>query len=84
MQPLAIRFHLHPQVQASVSQNGQTALLRLPSGTGWRMRAADHALSLAESVYLGLRGEIRRTQQIVITATASDGSVKWALTREGR
>ncbi|WP_119460601.1 heparinase II/III domain-containing protein [Rhodospirillaceae bacterium SYSU D60014] len=82
--PLAIRFHLHPQVQASVSQNGQTALLRLPSGTGWRMRAADHELSLAESIYLGQRGEIRRTQQIVIASTARDGSVKWALTREGR
>jgi len=82
--PVAVRFHLHPQVQVSLAQNGQTALLRLPSGTGWRMRTADHELSLAESVYLGQRGEIRRSQQLVIAATSAQDSIKWALTREGR
>lgn len=80
-----IRFHLHPSVQVSLIQNGAAALLRLPSGQGWRLRAAGGVLELAESIYLGQGEEPRRSQQIVITgATADQGGavVKWALRRE--
>lgn len=80
----AVRFHLHPKVKASVSQNGAFVLLRLPSGQGWRMLASGGALTLADSVYLGQRGEMRRSQQIVVSGTLSgSGTVmKWALRRE--
>lgn len=80
----AVRFHLHPQVQATPAQNGMAALLRLPSGNGWRLRSSDHPVALEESVYLGRRGEIRKTQQVVIQATTSgeDSVVKWAIGRE--
>src|SRR4029077_3349712 len=57
-----IRFHLHPQVQASLTQDGSAALLRLASGTGWRLRAQGAVMSLGESVYLGA-GETRKSQQ---------------------
>lgn len=83
----AIRFHLHPSVQASLVQNGAAALLRLPSGTGWRLRAQGGTLSLAESVYLGHPGETRRSEQVVISGALADdaaddaASVKWALQR---
>jgi uncharacterized heparinase superfamily protein len=84
--PFVIRFHLHPQVSASMVQNGQAVLLRLASGAGWRLRATGGELSLADSVYLGRRGEIRRTQQIVIAGTKADEEavVKWALGREAK
>ncbi len=36
-QSFVVRFHLHPQVQASLTQDGSAALLRLPSGAGWRL-----------------------------------------------
>ena len=83
----AIRFHLHPSVQASLVQNGAAALLRLPSGAGWRLRTQGGTLSLAESIYLGHAGEMRRSEQVVVSgALSGEGadeaiSVKWALQR---
>lgn len=84
--PFAVRFHLHPLVQATLAQNGMAAILRLPSGIGWRLRSADHPVTLEESVYLGRRGEIRKTQQVVIEASTAgeDTVVKWAIGRESK
>ena len=84
-QSFAIRFHLHPQVQASLTQDGSAALLRLASGVGWRLRAQGAVLSLAESVYLG-SGEIRKTQQVVLAGHVGTqgATVKWAVRREGK
>jgi uncharacterized heparinase superfamily protein len=86
----AIRFHLHPTVQASLLRDGGAALLRLASGTGFRLRAHGAQMSLADSIYLG-SGEIKRTQQIVLAGQVGnrpDGSagatVKWAIRREGK
>jgi uncharacterized heparinase superfamily protein len=81
----AIRFHLHPEVQASLIQDGAAALLRLPSGLGWRLRAQGAVMSLAESVYLG-GGDVRKSRQVVLEApVGSTGAlVKWAIRREGR
>jgi uncharacterized heparinase superfamily protein len=78
---IAVRFHLHPQVKASVVPNG-TVLLRSQGGSGWRMRAAGGVTNLQESVYLG-GGEVRRTEQIVISAvTKGEGAqIKWAFSR---
>ena len=79
----AVRFHLHPSVQASLTEDGGAALLRLPSGMLWRLRAAGAEMSLGESVYLG-SGEARRTQQVVLSGTvgAEGAAVRWALRRE--
>ncbi|HYH21596.1 MAG TPA: heparinase II/III family protein [Azospirillum sp.] len=83
-QPFVLRFHLHPQVQASVIHNGQQVLLRLPSGAGWRLHAAGGLLELSESIYVGNGDEPRRTMQVVVTghADANGATVKWALRRE--
>ena len=82
----ALRFHLHPSVQASLVQNGNAVLLRPPSGIGWRLMAEGGTVSLAESVYLGSNDEIRRSEQIVVSGVFDppdhDGAiarVKWAL-----
>jgi uncharacterized heparinase superfamily protein len=84
--PFAIRFHLHPEVAAQPSHDGQAAILKLASGAGWRLRATGGPVTLNESIYLGRRGEQRRSLQAVITGeTAGAGAtVKWALTREAR
>lgn len=84
-QGFTVRFHLHPQVQASLTQDGSTALLRLPSGAGWRVRAQGAVMSLAESVYLG-SGEVKKSQQIVLQGHVGTqgATVKWALRREGK
>jgi uncharacterized heparinase superfamily protein len=79
----AVRFHLHPDVRASVGQGGDSALLRLSKGGGWQLRAAGATVSLEPSVYLGRKGEIRRSQQIVLSGRAGGNGarVKWALRR---
>jgi uncharacterized heparinase superfamily protein len=79
----AVRFHLHPTVKASMVQEGSGVLIRLPGGGGWRLRASGGVTSLQESIYLGSRGEVRRSEQIVVAAAteAGQGQVKWALTR---
>jgi uncharacterized heparinase superfamily protein len=81
----AVRFHLHPSVEASLIEDGSAALLRPPSGMAWRLRAAGAEISLGESIYLG-SGEVRRTQQVVLSGTAAPGgsTVRWALRRERR
>ncbi len=79
----AVRFHLHPAVQASLAEDGGAALLRMPSGMLWRLRAAGAEMGLGESVYLG-SGEARKTQQVVLSGTvgAEGAAVRWALRRE--
>ena len=49
-------------------QDGSAALLRMPSGIVWRLRAAGAEMGLGESIYLG-SGEARRTQQVVLSGT---------------
>jgi uncharacterized heparinase superfamily protein len=82
-QPFVVRFHLHPTVEASLQQDGEAVLLRLPSGTGWRLRADGAKVSLEESVYLG-GPTPQRSEQVVLAAT-QDGpqQVRWAITRVG-
>jgi uncharacterized heparinase superfamily protein len=84
-QSFVVRFHLHPQVQASLTQDGSAALLRLPSGAGWRLRGQGAVMSIAESVYLG-SGEIRKSQQVVLEGHVGTqgATVKWAIRREGK
>jgi len=84
-QSFTIRFHLHPQVQASLIQEGGAVLLRLPSGIGWRLRAQGAVVSLAESVYLG-DGEMRKSQQVMLDGHVgtAGATVKWALRREAK
>jgi uncharacterized heparinase superfamily protein len=82
-QPFTIRFHLHPNVTASLQQDHGAVLLRLPSGHGYRLRADGAAISVEESVYFGGL-EPRRAEQVVL-AGHQDGpqQVKWAITRLG-
>jgi uncharacterized heparinase superfamily protein len=79
----AVRFHLHPSVAAGLAADGSGAVLRLPSGAAWRLRALGAEMSLAESVYLG-SGEARPTIQVVLAgSTGRDGAtVRWAIRRE--
>ncbi len=82
-QPFTLRFHLHPDVSASLQQDGEAVLLRLRSGGGWRLRADGGRMTLEESVYLG-SAEPRRSEQVVLTGYA-DGpqQVKWAISKVG-
>jgi uncharacterized heparinase superfamily protein len=76
----AVRFHLHPAVAASLQQDGEGALLRLPSGQGWRLRANGARVAVEESIYLG-GAEARRSSQVVLSAEPGTDTVQWAISR---
>ncbi len=82
-QEFAIRFHLHSDVQASSINDGEAVLLRLQKGGGWQFSCADAHLGLEPSIYLGKSGEIRRSQQIVLSGitTSNDTAVEWSVLR---
>ena len=82
-QKFVARFHLHPTIQASLVRQANSVLMRTPSGSGWRFRASGGVISLQESVYLGLPGEVKRAEQVVISAATQNGNgqVKWAISR---
>lgn len=83
--PFAIRFHLHPSVQASQVQGSNAVLLKTAKGMGWRLHCAGAEVTLDRSVYLGEPCQLRRGQQIVLRGEtlAKNTIVKWALQKEG-
>lgn len=86
---VSVRFHIHPRVLVSVTQDGRSVLLRLPGGVGWRFQqVGGYRLRLEDSVYAGDLGEVpRKSQQLVVESAIArdqeDLSIKWALRREG-
>lgn len=83
--PFAIRFHLHPDVNATLDMGGAAVSMALKSGEIWVFRHDGGAeLTLAPSVYLE-RGRLspRATKQIVLSSAAIDyGSrIGWTLAK---
>lgn len=80
----AVRFHLHPGIQASVIQDGQAVLLRAKGGIGWRFATESAKIEIEESVYSADGGEPRRTLQIVLSGQSAVPRtvVSWTLRRE--
>ena len=74
--PVAIRFHIHPDVRLSLAQGGGSVILKLPNGEGWRFRCAN-TLSVEESVYAG-GGAPRRAEQLVISGEWHDEATEFA------
>jgi uncharacterized heparinase superfamily protein len=81
-----LRFHLHPDARAALAKDGETILLRAGRGAGWLFRARGARAALEPSVYLGRPGEVRRSQQIVLSGRtmAGETTVKWALHKHER
>jgi uncharacterized heparinase superfamily protein len=82
---VAIRFHIHPLVMVSLISEGEDALLRLPSGIGWRFHQSGGVLKLEDGVYLGEDSRPRKTRQLVVYGSMQDPEfkIKWAMQREG-
>jgi uncharacterized heparinase superfamily protein len=77
--PCRIRFHLHPYVELSETEQG-SLLLRLPDGEVWRFSAEGAVIHAEDSVYLAYRRGIEPAHQIVVTADAQPGlEVRWQL-----
>ncbi len=80
--PVAVRFHLHPDVRASLARDKRSVLLQGPSNQGWWLRNDAADVAVEPSVHF-LDGVARRTSQIVLHAQAptdTGGRVRWKLT----
>ena len=80
----ALRFHLHPDVEARLEMGAKIVLLTLRSGELWQFRAEGAALELAPSVYLETeRMAPRPTLQIVLPMVlgAAAGQISWTLAK---
>ncbi len=88
----AIRFHLHPDVRASLSRDTMSALLVQPDGDGWRFRTDGGPIRLERSVYLAAGAPPQRATQIVVQGEAEPfgagdrppNRVRWAFQRLGQ
>jgi uncharacterized heparinase superfamily protein len=81
----ALRFHLHPDVDARPDPEAASVLLRLKSGETWEFRHDGAAeLSVEPSVYLE-KGRLtpRATRQIVLAAALTDFAcqIDWTLAK---
>jgi uncharacterized heparinase superfamily protein len=81
----AIRFHLHPDVDATLDMNGTAVSMALKSSEIWVFRVeGDVEVGLESSVYLEKsRLSPRATRQIVLTGRAMDYSTRiiWSLAK---
>ncbi|MBU0794088.1 MAG: heparinase II/III family protein [Alphaproteobacteria bacterium] len=83
--PLAIRFHLGPDVEPTLTADKQGALLRLPSGALWQFRVGAGELAVEDSLWVDGEGRPHPTQQLVVNADTGPGgtSIGWLLKKSG-
>jgi uncharacterized heparinase superfamily protein len=80
--PYALRFHLHPSVQASLDPDEGAVTLELPSGASWRFEVAGHHPAIEESIFYAAPDGAGRTHQIVVEAQSSvTREIAWRFTR---
>ncbi len=83
--PYSVRFHLHPDVEASLDMGGTAVSLTLKSGEIWVFRHDGRAeMNIEPSVYLeNGRLRPRTSQQVVLTgrAMAYATRIRWSLAK---
>jgi len=83
--PFMLRFHLAPGVDASLTADGQGALLRIDMGALWQFRCGAGELSIEDSLWVDGDGRPHATKQLVVSAAAEPGgsNLGWLLKRVG-
>ncbi|MEO6247873.1 MAG: heparinase II/III family protein [Sphingomicrobium sp.] len=81
--PYAVRFHLAPGVEPTVTADGMGAILRSPGAPPWNFRCRGAMLTTEESLHIDGHGEIRATTQLAIVGELSGigGEIAWQLRR---
>ncbi|MGZ8296394.1 MAG: heparinase II/III family protein, partial [Allosphingosinicella sp.] len=83
--PYAVRFHLHPDVEAATTADGQGALLRVRGRTVWQFRCRGGRLAIEDSLWIDGDARLRETSQLVIGGESpTDGTaIAWIFRRAG-
>jgi uncharacterized heparinase superfamily protein len=69
----ALRFHLGPDVDVGLAEDGQGAGLVLPDGSYWQFRSGAGAVTIEDSLWVDSQGRPQATQQLVIQGLVSRG-----------
>jgi uncharacterized heparinase superfamily protein len=81
--PYAVRFHLAPGVEATITADGMGAILRSRGAPPWNFRCRGGNLGQEESLWIDGRGRPQRTSQLVIVGEVSalGGEIGWTFRR---
>lgn len=81
--PFAIRFHLAPGVEATITADGMGAILRSSGAPPWNFRCRGAMLQLEESLFLNGHGQPVPTLQLVVVGEVSaiGGEIAWQFRR---
>lgn len=79
-EPVAIRFHLHPQVRWGSVDEGRGAMLVTAAGQNWYFHAGGMAVDIEEGAFFGGPHGMQASMQLVIHASARAGDIaQWEL-----
>jgi uncharacterized heparinase superfamily protein len=81
--PCAIRFHLAPGVEATVTADGMGAIIRSSGAPPWNFRCRGAMLQVEESLFIDGRGQPLPTLQLVVVGelSAIGGEIAWQFRR---
>ena len=79
----AVRFHLAPGVESTITADGMGAILRSKGAPAWNFRCRGGMLTTEESVWIDGRGMPRATTQLVVVGevSAMGGEIGWQFRR---
>jgi uncharacterized heparinase superfamily protein len=82
--PIALRFHLHPDVRVAPDDDALGATLLLPGGETWRFQAGARQIAVEESIFFSAPARLRRSSQLVLHGVFADSAeIEWSLFRAG-
>jgi uncharacterized heparinase superfamily protein len=80
----AIRFHLAPKTEVTLTADGAGALLRIDGGALWQFRVRGGTLAVDDSLWVDGAARPHATQQLVLTGqVAGAASIGWTFKRAG-
>lgn len=81
--PYAIRFHLAPNVEATLTADGMGALIRSSGAPPWNFRCRGAMLQVEESLFVDGQGRTVPTLQLVVVGEVSaiGGEIAWQFRR---
>ena len=81
--PYAVRFHLAPGVEPTITADGMGAILRSGGAPPWNFRCRGGNLLTEESLWIDGRGRPQRTMQLAVIGEVSalGGEIGWQFRR---
>ena len=81
----AIRFHLGPDIEARLSEDGRGAGIALADGSYWQFRVGEGEVTIEDSIWVDGHARPIPIQQLVMQGLVSrgGGNFSWLLKKMG-